>query len=67
MRAQVLTKEAPDEARELLQTFIEAHPKAADARLSLARLLLSEKRYGEARRQFDLVLEDFPTLSLIHI
>ncbi len=60
LRAQVLAKESPREARELLQEFAERHPKASDVRLNLARLLLTEKKYGEARREFDRVLAEYP-------
>ncbi|MGE5384662.1 MAG: tetratricopeptide repeat protein [Betaproteobacteria bacterium] len=60
LRAQVLAKESPAQAAQLLEEFVDHNPKAADARLTLARLLLSEQKYGEARRQLDRVLEDYP-------
>lgn len=63
LRAQVLAKESVEEARQLLQDFVDRNPKAADARLGLARLLLAEKRYAEARQQFDRILEDFPATA----
>lgn len=60
LRAQVLAKDSPEQALSLLQDFVNANPKAADARLTLARVLLTEKRYPEARRELDRVLEDYP-------
>ncbi len=63
LRAQVLAKESPDQAVQLLTDFVDRNPKAADARLMLARLLLSEQKYGEARRQLDRVLQDYPDSS----
>lgn len=60
LRAQVLAKESPAKAVHVLQHFVGKNPKAADARLSLARMLLAEKRYAEAKRELDRVLEDYP-------
>ena len=46
-RAQALT---------LLSRFIEGHPKAQDARLTYARLLVADTKYADARKQFEQVL-----------
>lgn len=39
------------------EDFLAAHPKASEVRMVHARLLVSEKRYEEARHQFRLLLE----------
>ncbi len=58
--AQLLTRQSPAEAISFLQGFIERNPKARDAQLLLARALIGEKRYDEARSQFDQLLKDYP-------
>ena len=50
-RAQALT---------LLGKFVEHHPKAQDARLTYARLLVADTKYADARTQFERVLNADP-------
>jgi tetratricopeptide (TPR) repeat protein len=50
-RAQALT---------LLAQFVDGHPKAQDARLTYARLLVADTKYTEARAQFERVLAADP-------
>jgi tetratricopeptide (TPR) repeat protein len=59
-RAQMQAKLSARTAIESLDTFVSANPGARDARLTLARLLISEKRYDEARRHFDRLIKDNP-------
>ena len=40
----------------LIAKFVTDHPKAQDARLTYARLLVADTRYSEARAQFEKVL-----------
>lgn len=40
-----------------LRAFVRDHPAASEARLLLARLLVSEKRYDQARREFSALLD----------
>lgn len=53
---------APGRARalELLTSFLADHPNAQDARLTYARLLVADGKYGEARGQFETVLSADP-------
>jgi len=44
----------------LLGNFIDHHPKAQDARLTYARLLVADSKYGDARHQFEQVLAADP-------
>jgi tetratricopeptide (TPR) repeat protein len=44
----------------LLASFLDHHPKAQDARLTYARLLVADSKYGDARHQFEQVLADDP-------
>lgn len=45
------------EAMTTLAAFIAAHPQAREARLAYARALATDKRYPEARREFNVLLE----------
>lgn len=58
LHAQVTANRA--EAIEDLARFVEANPKANEARLTLARLLVSERRYEQARRHFGTLLSGNP-------
>ena len=50
----------PARAADSLGDFVGRNPGARDARLTLARLLIAEKRYGEARTHFERLLKDHP-------
>jgi tetratricopeptide (TPR) repeat protein len=58
--AQLLSRESGAAAISFLQDFVERHPKARDVQLHLARALIGEKRYGEAKRHFEQLLKDYP-------
>jgi len=58
--AQILQKKSPDEAAKRLAGFLEQHPNDREVRLSYARFLAGEKRYAEARAQFEKLLADSP-------
>ena len=60
LQVQLMTRGSSAEAVSFLQDFVERNPKARDARLHLARLLVAEKRYADARRHFEVLLEAFP-------
>ena len=54
--AQILRRRAPDEAIQRLGGFLDKYPTARDVRLNYARMLVGEKRYPEARTQFEKLL-----------
>ena len=58
--AQLLAKTSVASAIESLNEFLARKPDARDARLTLARLLISEQMYAEARAQFDILLKAAP-------
>ena len=58
--AQLLARTSPAGAIESLNEFLARKPEARDARLTLARLLISERNYDAARTQFDRLLKDSP-------
>lgn len=59
-QAQALQRNSPDEATAYLGSFVKANPGARDARLNYARLLVGERRYPEARNQFEILLGEAP-------
>jgi tetratricopeptide (TPR) repeat protein len=61
LRAQLQARQSPGQAIDSLARFVERHPGAKDVRMTLARMLISEKRYDESRRHFDRLLVENPT------
>lgn len=59
-RAQLQASDAPGQAISGLTDFVSRNPSARDARLALARLLVTDKRYDESRQQFERLLKDNP-------
>lgn len=59
--AQALSKESNAQALNYLKTFVSSNPSAIEARLTLARLLIAEKRYSEGRSEFSRLLQERPT------
>lgn len=58
--AQALQRRSNAEALAYLEQYVKANPGARDSRLNYARLLANEKRYPEARREFEALLGEFP-------
>jgi len=58
--AQVLQRRSNEEALSFLADYLRDHPKARDARLNYARVLVANKNYPEARRQFELLVQEYP-------
>ncbi|HEV7800659.1 MAG TPA: tetratricopeptide repeat protein [Burkholderiales bacterium] len=58
--AQALQRRSSDEAVAFLGDYLKTHPQAKDTRLNYARLLVGAKRYPEARKQFEVLVEQFP-------
>jgi len=60
LQAQVLQKRSPAQAAKVLGDFVERHPASNEARLNYARALVLDKRFPEARKQFEAVLAANP-------
>jgi tetratricopeptide (TPR) repeat protein len=58
--AQVLQRRSNEEALRYLGEYLQDHPKARDARVNYARLLVTTKDYPEARRQFEVLVGEYP-------
>lgn len=59
-RAQVQAKQSSQTAIDSLSDFVEHNPDARDARLTLARLYISEKQFTESRKHFERLIKDNP-------
>ena len=60
LQTQLLFRVSAQEAADFLGDFVKKHPQAHEAGIQLARLMVSEKRFDEARRQFESVLKNKP-------
>ena len=60
LQAQIAARTSSAQAIVHLQAFVERNPMARDVKLHLARALVSEKRYDEARQLFNQLLQGFP-------
>lgn len=60
LEAQLLARDSMVDAIAMLEHFVERNPNARDAELHLARALVSEKRYVDAKRHFDRLLGEYP-------
>jgi len=58
--AQVLQRGSNEEALRFLEEYLRNHPGARDARLNYARLLVTTKSYPEARKQFEVLVAEYP-------
>ena len=60
LEAMVLQRQSNAAAADSLAAFLKANPNARDARLQYARYLFLERKYPEARAEFQKLLADFP-------
>jgi len=60
LEAQLLQPGSPNQALDVLKKFLKAYPAAGEAQLFYARMLLEQKQYPEARREFQQLLEAHP-------
>lgn len=58
--AQALQRRSNAQALKFLEDYVQRQPQARDARLNYARLLAIEKRQGDARKQFELLVQEAP-------
>jgi Flp pilus assembly protein TadD len=58
--AQILQPKSPERAAQALGAFLERYPRSREARLAYARLLTGERKYAEARVEFEKLLAAYP-------
>ena len=57
--AQLLQRRSPAEAGKRLAAYLEKFPDSREVRLNYARMLVLDKRYPEARAEFEAILKRF--------
>ncbi|HKY02258.1 MAG TPA: tetratricopeptide repeat protein [Burkholderiales bacterium] len=61
LEAQILQRAEGDEAAAaVLSAYLAKHPQSRDVRLNYARALIGQKKYSEARLEFERLLQDNP-------
>jgi len=60
LEAQILQKTSPDQAAAALAAYLQKYPPAREARLAYARTLVAQKRFTEARSQFEKLITGLP-------
>ncbi|MBE0619953.1 MAG: tetratricopeptide repeat protein [Burkholderiales bacterium] len=60
LEAQLLQRQSNALAQQRLAAFLERYPKAREVRMSYARLLVADRKYSEARAEFQTLSKDFP-------
>ncbi len=58
--ASLLQKTSATVAAERLAAYLKAHPRSREVRLAYARMLVADKKYPEARGQFERLLKEHP-------
>lgn len=57
LKGQVLFTKSPQAALSFYQNFLAKHPDANEIRINLAKLLVNQKQYAAAKKEFPLILK----------
>jgi tetratricopeptide (TPR) repeat protein len=60
LEAQLLQKSSVDQAAAVLADYLRQYPAARETRLAYARTLVAQKRFGEAREEFQKLMTGMP-------
>lgn len=60
LEAQIAQRHSPAEALQILSRYLDHYPGSREVRLNYARTLVAEKRFGEARNEFQRLVAAFP-------
>ena len=58
LKGQVLFNKSPDDALAFYQGFLVKHPEATEIRMNMAKLLVTQKKYEAARKEFAVILKN---------
>jgi tetratricopeptide (TPR) repeat protein len=58
--AQLLQKKSNAAASERLAQYLKEHPKSREVRIAYARTLVADKKYPEARLEFERLVKEYP-------
>jgi tetratricopeptide (TPR) repeat protein len=61
LKGQVLFNQSPQAAIEHYQAYLDEHPTSNEIRINLAKLLVSQKQFAEAKEQFPIILQEAET------
>jgi tetratricopeptide (TPR) repeat protein len=57
LKGQVLFNKSPQEALDFYRGFLAKHPDATEVRMNMAKLLVTQKQYDDAKKEFVLILK----------
>lgn len=57
LKAQILQRKSNTQAQETLRGYLETYPKAREVRIGYARLLVGERQFESARREYQTLLD----------
>lgn len=57
LKGQILFRKSPQAAIDFYYDFLKTHPGANEVRINLAKLLVSQKQYDAAKKEFPLILD----------
>jgi len=58
LKGQILFGKSPQVALDFYQNFIKQNPAANEVRINMAKLLVSQKRYAEAKKEYPLIIKN---------
>lgn len=58
LKGQILFRQSPQAAIDYYNNFLKAHPKSNEVRINLAKLLVNQKQYAAAKKEFPIIIEE---------
>ena len=57
LKGQVLFRKSPQAALDFYRTYLDSHPDANEIRINYAKLLVSQKQYDDAKKEYPAIIE----------
>lgn len=57
LKGQILFRQSPQAATDYYYSYLKSHPNANEIRINLAKLLVSQKQFEAAKKEFPVILE----------
>ena len=57
LKGQILFRKSPQAAIDYYDSFLNTHPKSNEIRINLTKLLVSQKQYAAAKKEFPVIIE----------
>jgi len=58
LKGQILFEKSPKAALDFYQTFLKKNPTANEVRINMAKLLVSQKQYTEAKKEYPMIVKN---------